>query len=241
MVALVGRLVEAEPGLAVAARVPLAGAGVDRLARRVVRVDGDASRSRSSGCPPRPASSAASSRGRCSSARRRRRRRRRRACSCRCSGSWPIVTAVSRPDHCVGLMNDCVPNLSTSSVSGPIEVPLREGLRALLLELVVRLDRALDLARRDLRGGIRTVGVRLSVRPVRGAAVLLLLERCSRAPDARRPASRSQRAPSSTTHVRVRARAPSQRPRIREQRLCAAESCHESGPLGPIKRNVDIS
>ena len=31
----------------------------------------------------------------------------------------PIVTAVSRPDHCVGLMNDCVPNLSTLSVSGP--------------------------------------------------------------------------------------------------------------------------
>src|SRR3954463_15773929 len=36
-------------------------------------------------------------------------------------GQWPIVTAVSRPDHCVGLMNDWVPNLSTSSVSGPIE------------------------------------------------------------------------------------------------------------------------
>ena len=36
-------------------------------------------------------------------------------------GQLPIVTAVSRPDHCVGLMNDCVPNLSTSSVSGPIE------------------------------------------------------------------------------------------------------------------------
>src|SRR3954447_1590644 len=31
----------------------------------------------------------------------------------------PIVTAVSRPDHCVGLMNDCVPNLSTLSVLGP--------------------------------------------------------------------------------------------------------------------------
>src|SRR6476620_10936143 len=34
-------------------------------------------------------------------------------------GQLPIVTAVSRPDHCVGLMKDCVPNLSTLSVSGP--------------------------------------------------------------------------------------------------------------------------
>ena len=39
--AAVGRLVETEAGLAVAARVRLAGADVDRLAGRVVRVDGD--------------------------------------------------------------------------------------------------------------------------------------------------------------------------------------------------------
>ena len=39
--AVVGGLVEAEPGFAVAARVRLSGADVDRPARRIVRVDGD--------------------------------------------------------------------------------------------------------------------------------------------------------------------------------------------------------
>ena len=42
-------------------------------------------------------------------------------------GQWPIVTAVSRPDHCVGLMKDCVPNLSTLSVSGPMESHFEKG------------------------------------------------------------------------------------------------------------------
>ena len=88
--AVVGRLVEAEPGLAVAAVVRLAGPDVDRLAGRIVRVDGDRAdrvrRDSFGDLLPRRLLSERVLR----SARHRRRPRRRRACS-------PAACTAGRP------------------------------------------------------------------------------------------------------------------------------------------------
>src|SRR5205085_4987205 len=149
---------EAEPGLAVAARVSLAGTGVDRPSARVVRVDGErADRVRRDvgrdllpvrllgKCVVRPPDAAA-----------------------RGADEERAVTVVRTVAHrhgrlTAGPLRGLDERLRAELVDvervGSDRVPLREGLRALLLELVVRLDRALDLRRRDLRGGVRTVGV----------------------------------------------------------------------------------
>ena len=171
VLALVGRLVEAEAGLAVPAAVRFARADVERLARRVVRVDGDGAdrvrrdvrrdllpvrllRERVLRAPDAAAGRADVQRAVLLVALRAHRHRRHAA------------RPLRRLDERLRAESVDVERVRADLV------PLGRELRPFLLELGVRLDRALDLGRRDLRAGIRAVGVLLGGRAVRSVGAV---------------------------------------------------------------------
>ena len=173
--AVVARLVEAEPSLAVAAGVSFTGADVDRLAGRVVRIDGDrADRVRRDPVgdllpggvlgqrvlrPPEPAAGRAQIEGALL------------RLALRVDGQRRDA---ARP---LGRLDE---RLRAEPVDvegvGADEVPLRAQLRPAGGGRVVRGERALDLVHADLVARVGPVGVRLCVRATTGLLTALALE-----------------------------------------------------------------
>src|SRR5262249_24168626 len=158
--ALVGRLVQAEARLAVAAAVRLAGADAERLPARVVRVDGDRADRvrRDSGRDLLPLQVVLQRVPRAPD-----------AAACGADVERAARGAALRADRhsrdAPRPLRRLDEGLRAEPVDvervGPQRLPAVLVLRALLLELGVRLDRALDLVHRDRLGGIGPVAVLL--------------------------------------------------------------------------------